>query len=525
MALPREAYRMLEDIVGPENVSEDEAITECYAFNATCGAGSAYWTRPAAVILPQTVEEVQAIVKVCNRFKIGFKAHSTGWCAWGNVSRDNSILIDLRRMNRILEIDVKNQYAVVEPYVTGGQLQAELMKVGYDCCIVGAGANASILAGCTSCWGWGFNSFGYSIHARNLLAMEWVTPTGEIVRTGSLSCGAGWFCGDGPGPSIRGLVRGQGGPLGGLGIFTKCATKIYHWPGPREIQIDGRAPNYVLAKPVENMAICTVVFPTWENFVNALYKIGDAEIAFSVSRYGLFDAVLSATGSAKEAYELWKTGKFLPERRGPSLIVGVRGDSRAEVEWKLKVLEDIAKEESGVISGGIADPDIQRRRQFGYIKIDRPAVTFRPSQLGSSMGSQGAHDMVMKQIQIGAEWKRPYIEKGQLLDDAGDNAYMMDIEGGAFSHVEELFHIDPCDPGSVKGGIEFIETITSEVPAKYHFSLPSLGIYFTPQIARKYGEMCYNFHLWQQRIKQSLDPDNLSDPSHYLLGVTKEGET
>ena len=95
-------------------------------------------------------------------------------------------MLDLRRMNRILEIDEKNMFAVIEPYVIAAQLQAEAMKVGLNCNMIGAGASCSPLAQSTSIGGHGPASL-YMGHASEvLLALEWVMPDGEILRTGSL---------------------------------------------------------------------------------------------------------------------------------------------------------------------------------------------------------------------------------------------------------------------------------------------------------------------------------------------------
>ena len=103
-------------------------------------------SRFEAVTLPKNTGEVQAIVKLCNRYKIQFKASSTGWGHMCDPSSSGVIKIDLRRMDRILEINEKNMYAVVEPYVIGAQLQAELMKRGLNYNVTGADSNCSALA-------------------------------------------------------------------------------------------------------------------------------------------------------------------------------------------------------------------------------------------------------------------------------------------------------------------------------------------------------------------------------------------
>ena len=116
MALSKEIYREFEDVVGEENICSDSAIMPAY-FN----------TELAAVVLPKDTAEVQAIVKLCNKHNLKFRPICTGWHWMGKFPKD-IILLDLRRMNRIIEINEKNMYAVVEPYVISGQLQAELFK-------------------------------------------------------------------------------------------------------------------------------------------------------------------------------------------------------------------------------------------------------------------------------------------------------------------------------------------------------------------------------------------------------------
>jgi len=198
MRLKEEVYRVLESIVGEENISRDEAILDGYAwqfgselYGPEDGAyahraftpseyleetgdeaklasprGSRFGFRPVAVVLPADTSEVQAVVKACNRYGIKFKAHSTGWGPWSGCGTDGMVQIDLRRMNRILEINEEDMYAVIEPYVVWSTLQAETMKRGLNCVTIGAGGNASppsTVSGITitpwastrgMCWGW-----------------------------------------------------------------------------------------------------------------------------------------------------------------------------------------------------------------------------------------------------------------------------------------------------------------------------------------------------------------------------------
>src|SRR4030042_2479474 len=192
MAIKQEIYRALEDVVGPENISEDPAILDSYAWRMNRPVVR-FVPRFEAVTLPKTTEEVQAIVRTCNKYRIQFKASSSGWGFFGDPGGPGIIKLDLRRMNRILEINEKSMYAVVEPYVIGAQLQAECMKRGLNCNLTGAGANCSALP-LAAHVNLGHLSQSGSYGERNQLALEWVTPDGEIVRLGSLGTMDEWFC-------------------------------------------------------------------------------------------------------------------------------------------------------------------------------------------------------------------------------------------------------------------------------------------------------------------------------------------
>lgn len=138
MALSKEVYQEYEDVVGAENICDDPAIMPAYHSNEL-----------AAVILPKDTVEVQAIVKLCNKHKIQFGAVCTDWTG---VFPKGSLYIDLRRMNHIIEINEKNMYAVVEPYVISAELQAELFKRGLNFCIKGSGTNCTAMFGVTGIW-------------------------------------------------------------------------------------------------------------------------------------------------------------------------------------------------------------------------------------------------------------------------------------------------------------------------------------------------------------------------------------
>ena len=119
MAMDIEMYKKFEAIVGKRNITRDPALLESYRVipaqsSDHRGPTLVKTPTPQAVILPETTEEVQAIVRLCNEYGIQFKASTTFWSVMGYIGSDLSVQLDLRRMKKF-EIDAKNQYAVLEP--------------------------------------------------------------------------------------------------------------------------------------------------------------------------------------------------------------------------------------------------------------------------------------------------------------------------------------------------------------------------------------------------------------------------
>ena len=214
-----------------------------------------------------------AVIKVCNKNSITFKGISTGW-AFSPLTSD-IVYLDMRKMNRIIEINEKNMYAVVEPNVISAELQAELFKRGLNCNIKGSGSQCTALA----LSGHGHMGLTTGTGDRNDLATEWVTDEGDIVRLGSLGSANEWFCGDGPGRSLRAIIR-----TGGL--ITRQAVKLYHWPGSA-FPLEGVSPRYRLSRMPENMMVRYFTFPTMENLLEAELKIGKSEIAYELMGFCL----------------------------------------------------------------------------------------------------------------------------------------------------------------------------------------------------------------------------------------------
>ena len=115
--------------MGPEWVSTAPCMMDTYSLymnlETVVTDGSTWLPRPVAVVLPETTQQVQEIMRFCNKAHLMTKPLSTGFHAVCAASRDRVIILDLKRMDKIIDIDVKNQVAIVEPYVRAIDLHHE----------------------------------------------------------------------------------------------------------------------------------------------------------------------------------------------------------------------------------------------------------------------------------------------------------------------------------------------------------------------------------------------------------------
>jgi hypothetical protein len=516
MALGKDIYQQLEAVVGPENISGSAAVLWSYMYQPF-GNTKGVWaeTMPEAVLLPKSTEEVVAVAKICNRHHIVFKAMSTGWGIHNLPGVKGAIVLDLRRMNRILEIDEKNMFAVVEPSVICMQLQVETLRKGLNCHIIGAGSNTSVLASATSVVGYGPDGLSMGFSGRNLLGVEWVLPTGEVLKLGSLGSGGGWFCGDGPGPSLRGILRGWEGAWGGLGVITKCAVKLFHWNGPAELEMKNAQPNYTLKEPLKYFRASLFNFPSLEKLGEAAYKLGESEVGYFISRLSPAFVGLQMAGGMNFV-RLWESGMPQEMLKYAFLFV-IFANSEGEFAYQQKVLEKILEETGGEASPLAETEDMQGLTATSVIKVD--AVTrscFRSAGgFNTSFGAMDTIDMAMNQVRAGTVLKNQYIQKGVLMEDGGDNSATLVFDQGHLAYTEVLLMYDNHDDKSTAGAMAYLAD-SNQACLQQSLGTP---IFQLSQVGTgKHGlfsPACFNYDKWQKEIKKAFDPNNTGDPTAY----------
>ncbi len=547
MTLKREVYRAFEDIVGPEYISEDPAVLDSYIYPLNGPAihlgpyYNVYTPRGEAVLLPGTTEEVQKIVLICNKYRVKLKASSTFWSVQGFPSNDNTIQLDMRRMNRILEIDDKNQFAIIEPGVIGAVLQAEAMKKGLNTHIIGAGSSCSSLAGATSYSGVGPDCLFMGSSNENLLGLEWVMPTGDIVRAGSLGSGIGWFCGEGPGPGIRGIIRGAYGARGAMGVFTKCALKLYPWPGPSALPIEGTIPAYRAALP-RNFKGYTLAFPDWKAWADACYGIWDAEIGYIAHRqFNFLGRDLKAamvrilTDPTKTLYDLETLLKdpevqALTEEMKRDFQIVMAGMTMRDIEWQDKALDEILAKTGGWKVEAMNEPQISNWSLLYLIRLGHKNLNLVYSGgYDGCFGFLGPPDVGTTYVEDGAEFTKSWESKGAMVDAGGDNMMggIGGIGGGGNCMWENFTHFDPHDQQSTEGTYDYFEACSYQFAAerglppgmerKQAVSTGADGKQ-TPKEERQRALLASpqpEVYRYQNKIKEILDPNNLGD-GYYL---------
>jgi 4-cresol dehydrogenase (hydroxylating) flavoprotein subunit len=186
--------------------------------------------RPGAIVFPTSVEEVAAVVKLASEFSVPIWPVSKGR-NWGYGSMtpavENTVLLSLERMNRVLEVDEDLAYAVIEPGVTYSQLKRHLVESGSRlwCDCTDGPPEGSVLGNALER---GMGVTHYADHFATLCGLEVVLADGSIIRTGGGAFGRcptwnthKW----GVGPYIEGIFTQSN-----FGIVVKAGMWLFPAP-------------------------------------------------------------------------------------------------------------------------------------------------------------------------------------------------------------------------------------------------------------------------------------------------------
>ena len=213
----------LVSIVGKENATSAKHIRYAYSYDLSFVKPKL----PDYVVMATTVEQIQAILKLANREKIPVVPFTAGTNIGGLcIPERGGILLDLKRMNKIIRIDAESHYAVIEPGVSHAQLATELYKHNLRWSWP-VGPPSASSSSCAISHGIGGLSGRYGLNSEEITSMEVVLPTGELVRVGSCAIQEDAWHSCLPLPQLDGLFKGW---LGTSGVVTKIGLRVHPIP-------------------------------------------------------------------------------------------------------------------------------------------------------------------------------------------------------------------------------------------------------------------------------------------------------
>lgn len=452
---------------------------------------------PDVVVLPETAEQVSKVVKLANRFQIPVvpRAGGTG-LADGAVPLKGGIIVDIKRMDKIIEIDLEDRTVTVQPGVNMLKLNEVLNKYGvfypddpasYPCSLVGGRIGTS---------GFSLISGRYG-HTRDLvISMQVVLPTGEIFEVG-----------DGGGRKIRKSSTGFQlkhlfmGHQGALGICTEATLEL-------------------VPRPEAEFA----AFFGYKSFDSAYRSTG------TLTKSGL--ATLSSVvlfDERKIQYLRRDDEAYIPQPGEVRAVIATSAyGTRDEVKAAGKRLMQIAKDTEGRYLGDEVSQGDWASRHDRYATplhgrlLDKQVVPMCWHCEDASIN----YSVIPKVMKEWHEIADRYIERYGIFDDWGcffyTNAaykpwgdYLAEIDIGIWEQKlnDETWEawVD-CKREITKVSLKYNGSITA-----CHGSTREGDAEFVP------AEMGGGFEV-MKRIKRVLDPNNIMNPGKNMLDLAYEEE-
>jgi len=178
-------------------------------------------TAPDIVVFPTSTEQISAIVKQCNQFNVPFLARGAGTSLSGGcLPIGGGVMIVLTKMKRILEINLRDRYAIVEPGMVNLHLTNALKGTGYHYAPDPSSQGACTIGGNIATNSGGPHTLKYGVTTNHVLGLEAVLPNGSIIELGGPTAEV-------PGYDLHGLYVGNEGTFG---ICTKAIVRLTRDP-------------------------------------------------------------------------------------------------------------------------------------------------------------------------------------------------------------------------------------------------------------------------------------------------------
>jgi glycolate oxidase len=446
----------LKAIVGEDNVYSDKAHLIAYSYDAT---RTRY--EPDAVVFPRDEDDVSRILIYCNKHGIVITPRGAGSGFTGGALPTNGgiTLAMEKHMNKILEIDMQNLVAVVQPGVVNKELQRAVEEVGLFYPPDPASEEYSTIGGNVSENAGGMRAAKYGLTKDYVMALRAVRANGDIIRAGKRTIK------DVAGYNIAGILIASEGTLG---VITEITLKLI--PKPKFTK------GYM------------GVFPSVNDAMNAVFKslaLGANPVAMEFMDSLVVEALKT------------KLGVELPKDAGALLIGDVDGNVKEEVEFQLDILQKSFKE-NGAQDFVIAHDDEQRDKLWYARRNASPSITiFGSKKLNEDISvPRSMLPVALEKIyEIGNE----YGLKVPCFGHAGDGNI----------HVNVM--VDGSDENELEKGHKAIEKIF-EMVVELGGTLSGehgIGTSKAPFMHIAFNEA--ELQLFRD-IKKAFDPNNILNP-------------
>lgn len=446
-----------KSIVGEENIYDDKAHLLAYSYDATRER-----FEPDAVIFPRDESDISKILKYCNEHKIIIvpRGAGSGFTGGALPSSGGIVLAFEKHMNKILEIDMKNMVAVVQPGVINKDLQKAVEEVGLFYPPDPASQEYSSVGGNVSENAGGMRAAKYGITKDYVMAIRAVLPNGEIIKAGKRTIK------DVAGYNISGILVASEGTLA---ILSEITLKLI--PKPK------------LTKTAMG------IFHSVTDAMNAVYKTMASGVT-PVAMEFLDNLTIRAV---EQTYK-----KNLPLDAGAILITDVDGNLDADLDFQLEQIQKVFNE-NGCYEFKIAK-DKQESADIWFARRNA-------SQSLSVYGSKKLNEDVTV----------PRSALPQLLEKFYAIADKYNIKIPCFGHtgdgnVHTNVMIDGKDKAQVEIGYKAIEEVfaaTIELGGTLSGE-HGIGLAKAPYMSMAFSDA--EMELFRS-IKKAFDPNNILNPS------------
>jgi len=296
----------LQRILGPEGLvlsHEGRLVYECDMHTFYKGA-------PDAVALPSTSAEVVAIVRLCRRAAVPIVPRGSGTgLIGGAMAPSGGVMVGLNRMNRILEVDLENRCATVQPGLINLSLTKAVEARGWFFAPDPSSQMVSSIGGNVSTNAGGPHCLKYGITTNHVLGLELVTGTGELVTLGGKVA-------DRQGYDLTGVVVGSEGTFG---LVTAITVRLVH-----------------AAQAVKTILASFTDIEDASEAVSAIIAAGIIPAALEMLDELMIRAINEGTGAG---YPKDAAAVLLIELDGPAAEVEAQGERAARICWERGALE------------------------------------------------------------------------------------------------------------------------------------------------------------------------------------------